>query len=494
MSYAQSTNLPIPDLKVIPDKYQSGIQELFSRWQAVRQRNHTLSEYYNLHQAVKELNVAIPEQFRTFNCCVGWCHKAVKVRAVRSIFDGFVFSGTKDDTLDALVSKNKLKTLYKQAYTMSLVHGVSAITVMAGVSTDDPVRVRVYSANQFCCIWDKDENRVGAGIVLADTDIKGKASRYVAHFPDAVLVIERHTLENKDNWSVSVEPNPLGIPMMDVFVHDADVDRPLGHSLLSPELLGIVDKAMRDVERMEVGAEFFTFPQRYVLGASQDLFGVKTGQKDEDGDDIYTASPAKKIQAYIGAYLSITKDDDGDVPQVGQFSPAQAENFTRVFENDAQRFSGCACVPLSQLGVLGNNYTSSDALGAANDPLILDVQDSNLANACVLENVARMMMAIQNNTELDKLTPEQKAVQAYFKDPSMPTISARADAWCKIGSQDKSIVGTRVYYENIGFAQATIDRIFSEKRQLRAIDALNRIASSVDSSPLMPNGDVKDGK
>lgn len=76
----------------------------------------------------------------------------------------------------------------------------------------------------------------------------------------------------------------------------------------------------------------------------------------------------------------------------------------------------------------------------------------------------------------------------------MPTISARADAWCKIGSQDKSIVGTRVYYENIGFAQATIDRIFSEKRQLRAIDALNRIASSVDSSPLMPNGDVKDGK
>lgn len=111
MSYVQSTNLPIPDLKVIPDKYQSGIQELFSRWQAVRQRNHILSEYYNLHQAVKELNVAIPEQFRTLNCCVGWCHKAVKVRAVRSIFDGFVFSGTKDDALDALVSKNKLKTL-----------------------------------------------------------------------------------------------------------------------------------------------------------------------------------------------------------------------------------------------------------------------------------------------------------------------------------------------------------------------------------------------
>lgn len=105
MSYAQSTNLPIPDLKVIPDKYQSGIQELFSRWQAVRQRNHILSEYYNLHQAVKELNVAIPEQFRTLNCCVGWCHKAVKVRAVHSIFDGFVFSGTKDDTLMPLYQK-----------------------------------------------------------------------------------------------------------------------------------------------------------------------------------------------------------------------------------------------------------------------------------------------------------------------------------------------------------------------------------------------------
>lgn len=476
--------LPCPDLNLMPKEYRGIIETLFNRWQSVRARNATLSEYYNLHQRLKELNSAIPDNFKELNCCVGWARKAVQVRAVRSIFDGFVFSGASDKDLDMLVKMNKLKTLYKQAYTMSLVHGVSAITVMAQNDVLAPVKVRVYSANQFCAVWDKDANRVGAGVVLAETDAHGVARKYIVHLPDAVIVINRVDIGERMTWEYTIESNPLGRPLLDVFVHDADLDRPLGHSLLTPEMLGIIDKAMRDVERMEVGSEFFTFPQRYIIGAADDLFSVPTGDIDEDGEEVRIQSAAKKYQSYIGAFLAITKDQEGDVPQVGQFAPAQADNFTRVFENDAQRFSGCSNVPLTQLGVMGNNYTSSDALGAANDPLILDVQHANFANGAVLENVARMMMAIAGKTTLDKLTPEQLAVQAYFKDPSMPTISARADAWCKIGSQDKAIVGTRVYYENIGFSQPTIDRILSEKRSLRAIEALNAIARSVEATPL----------
>lgn len=78
----------------------------------------------------------------------------------------------------------------------------------------------------------------------------------------------------------------MGRPLMEVICHDPDLDRPLGHSLLTRELRGIVDKAMRDVLRMEVGAEFFTYPQRYVLGAADTLFGdpPEGCTEDEEGN------------------------------------------------------------------------------------------------------------------------------------------------------------------------------------------------------------------
>lgn len=477
---SEAKTYSVPPKDIIPKEYREQVETLFNKWLQVQQRNTVLSTYYNLHQELRSLNIAIPKAFEKLNCTIGWCYKAVNVRVVRSIFDGFVFAGENDAKLDWLVRKNKLKTLYKQAYTMSLVHGVSAISVMADENDPYGCVVRAYSANQFSCIWDKDKNRIAAAIVLAGVDKNNVPTKYIAHFADAVLTITR----TGTKWQCEQETNPLGVPLIDVFVHEADLDRPLGHSLLTPELLGIVDKAMRDVERMEVGAEFFTYPQRYIIGASEQLFSVKNGE-DEDGEPIYEPSPAKKLQAYIGAFLAISRDEEGEVPQVGQFSPAQAENFTRVFENDAQRFSGCSCVPLSQLGVLGNNYTSSDALGAANDPLILDVQQSNLANAQTLENIAKLMMAISSHVTLDKLTETQKRVQAYFQDPSMPTMSARADAWSKIGAQDKSVIGTRVYYENIGFSQSAIDRIETEKRHKGAMAALNEIRNAQIATPLM---------
>lgn len=121
--------------------------------------------------------------------------------------------------------------------------------------------VRVFSANQFCCLWDKDARRIRCGVVLADVDRSGNASRYVCHFPDAVLTLVRiGSGGGPYEWGCETESNPMGRPLMEVFTYDPDPDRPLGHSMLTPEILGIVDKAMRDVLRMEVGAEFFTFP------------------------------------------------------------------------------------------------------------------------------------------------------------------------------------------------------------------------------------------
>lgn len=453
----------------IPDSLSQVLDDLFDTWASVRARNARLTQYYEMRNPVKDFGIAIPPGLKHVDEVVGWAQKAVDVRVNRSLFDGFVFRGRSDPTLDALVTQNRMRQLVRMATRSMLTHGCSAITVMRGSGSQPAAKVRAFSANQCCMLWDKDADQVGAGIVLAGVDREGNASRYVLHLPDRVTVFER----DPGSWewrTASDERNPVGAMLMVPLVNDADIDKPLGHPVLTPELTSIVDKAVRDVLRMDIGAEFFTTPQRWATGIAANLFSKpligEDGQPvidEETGEPVLVTDEAKKLRAYLGSLWLFTKDEDGDTPTLGQFPAGDAQNFIATYENDAQRFSGASLVPLAQLGVMGNTYTSSDALSASNDPLILDVQGINDGLKDSLWQVARLMMAVSRGVALSGLTEEQDGVMASFRDPSMPTMASRADAWTKLASIDQGIVGTRVFYEGVGLDQATIDRLMLAK-------------------------------
>lgn len=468
----------------VPDSLAQVLDDLFDTWAAVNARNARLTQYYEMRNPIKDFGIAIPPTLDHVDEVVGWAQKAVDVRVNRSRFDGFVFRGESDPTLDALVTQNRMRQLVRMATRSMLTHGCSAITVMRGTAGQPAAKVRAFSANQCCMLWDKDADQIGAGIVLAGVDREGNASRYVLHLPDRVTVFER----DPDTWAwrtASDERNPVGAMLMVPLVNDADIDKPLGHPVLTPELTSIVDKAVRDVLRMDVGAEFFTTPQRWATGIARELFSKpligedgKPVINEETGEPVLVTDEAKKLRAYLGSLWAFTKDEDGDTPTLGQFPAGDANNFIVTYENDAQRFSGASLVPLAQLGVMGNTYTSSDALSASNDPLILDVQGINDGLKDSLWQVARLMMAVSAGVRLDQLTAEQDGVMASFRDPSMPTMASRADAWTKLGGLDSSIVGTRVFYEGVGLDQATIDRLMLAKEDTAQELAYQQLFSS----------------
>lgn len=485
-----STPLPEPDEASVPEDCREVVRDLFDTWHAARTRNARLTRYYEMKNSVRDFGISIPPQLRHVEEVVGWAAKAIDVRANRIHFDGFVFSGDADPALDALVTQNRMQSLVGMATRSALVHGTAAMTVMRGNPGQPAAKVRAFSANQCCTIWDKDVDGAGAGIILSGVDRHNRANRYVVHLPDRVLTFSRGEWEDGGvRWGCTSEDNGIGAMLMVPIINAPDLDRPVGRSVLTPELTSIVDKAIRDVLRMDVGAEFFTAPQRYVLGAAESTFAKPLLDENGDpvidpetGDPMLVPDEAKKLRAYLGALWAFTRDENGDVPQVGQFPAGDAHNFISVYENDAQRFSGAANVPLAQLGVLSNNYTSSDALGAANDPLILDVQNIIDSLRDSLWQVARLMMAVSSGVTVNDLTADQNGVRAYFADPSMPTLAARADAWTKLAGVDKGIVGTRVFYEGVGLDQATIDRLMSETANARARQALAEVAQEITAS------------
>ena len=135
-------SLPRPSDSAVPDRFKARIDDLFDTWAGVRSRNAGLSAYYDMKNLLKDLGISIPEGMLSVNCTVGWCKKAVDARAVRSVFDGYVFEGREDAELNALVKGNRLRTLYNQACRSSLVHGVAAFTVMRGRAGQPAAMVR----------------------------------------------------------------------------------------------------------------------------------------------------------------------------------------------------------------------------------------------------------------------------------------------------------------------------------------------------------------
>lgn len=459
-----------PDAQCVPKKRRDDVFDVFETWDAVRPRNAELRKYYTQHNELVRITSENEVDDVTVEEVVGWAKDAVDSLAMRSILDGFVFEGEEDKEFNKLVRANALDSvLYPQSCVSALTYGVGWFTVMRGRPWQPAAFVRCFSGEQASGIWDKDECRLKCGAVLNDVDRDGRAKKYTFFWPDEVIVFERHG----EVWKHKSMPSDMGIPLMVPMVFEPDADRPLGHSRITPEIMRTIDRAMRQLKNLDVGCDSYVWPQRWMMGVERNLFE----EKDDDGNVIKVNKTRREV--YSGKILAMTRDVDGNVPQVGEFSQADVSPIISAYEQAAQQISGATHVPVNELGVLSSNYTSSEALQASTKALCMDVERMNRRNARTLEQVALMMMAIAENKRIDELTDAQRSVMANFRDPSMPTAAAMADANMKIASMDETYKGTRAFYRHCGWSEAEIDRFFAERRQQGAIASLNQIANAM---------------
>ncbi|MBZ4299306.1 hypothetical protein LAJ56_15200, partial [Streptococcus pneumoniae] len=102
--------------------------------------------------------------------------------------------------------------------------------------------------------------------------------------------------------------------------------------------------AKRTLMRSDVTAEFYSFPQKYVLGLSQDAEAIDTWK------------------ATVSSLLTFTKDDEGEKPNVGQFTTSSMSPFAEQLRTAAAGFSGEMGLTLDDLGFVSDNPSSVEAI------------------------------------------------------------------------------------------------------------------------------------
>lgn len=427
------------------------VRDLVQTWQDKMQRNTLRSFYYNMHRAPRDLGISVPPQLRMLKQVIGWPAKAVDMLAARSQFDGFTSA---DDevtaSLQSLTDRNGLKRGYRKATLSELKHSCAFATVTRGDADEhQPAAiVRFYPATSAAALWSEEKNRIACGMVVVDRDMRphhGEPTWVNVFTDDAVIMIRRQA--EGWPWSAEYMPHSMGRCLMEPLAYDATLDRHFGKSRISRSVMDITDSAMRAAVRSEISSEFFTSPQKYLLGVDEDPFATKS-----------------RWDAYIGSIFAVTTNPKtGSTPQFGQLSQGSMQPHIDYIRSLAARFSGETNVPLSSLGVVSDNPSSAEAIYAAKEDMVIDAQNLNGDNGDALRNIALMALAIERNTDYWAVLDANLSVQAKFRNPAMPSVVSQSDAMVKMISALPWLADSDVALEEFGFSDDQIQRLRSTR-------------------------------
>lgn len=420
-----------------PQEWAEMLEDLFTLWRSKLIRNQLRMRYYNGKNVLKDFGISIPPQLLNVETVVGWPQKAVDAMAVRCRFDGFTAADYETQAmLDGITNRSRLRFKYRQATESTLIHSCCFATVTL---EDGKSRIDFYSAENAAARWDDAKGRIAYGMVI-DSFSDGKPNEVTLYTDDAAV----HIWDDGIGWDWMAERYAMGRPTMAAFAYRPTFKKPFGQSRITRAVMSITDSAVREALRTEITAEFFTSPQKYLLGADRSAFqgeGNPTGQT--------------KWEAYIGNIFAVGRDVDGNIPQFGQLPQGSMQPHSDYLRSLASRFSGETNVPISTLGVIHDQPASAEAIYAASEPLIIECEDYNDSSRDTLKEIASMAIAAELDQPLDSVDARHLDFMPDFKNPAMPSVVSQTDAMIKIASVVPGFAGTDVFFEQIGFAEDT---------------------------------------
>lgn len=403
-----------------------------------------LDAYYNGEQQMTTLGISLPPELEGLRTVLGWPRLAVDPLHERLDVDGFRFpdADDADQGMWEIWQRNDLDTEAPMGWLDALIFGTSYIMVGTDDDSDVPL-VTVESPMNMSVRWDPRRRTVRSAVqVYSDEDGRSYATLAL---PDQTIDLASN---ERGEWEISNrDQHRLGaVPVLRMANRSRVHDR-RGRSEITPELRTVTDAAIRALLRMEVGAEFFSTPQRYAIGASMQDF------QDADGNMM------SAWETYIGRYLMMERDEEGNAPVVGQFAPSDPSAHTKVLDKYAELAASIMGLDGSYLGMSTDNPASADAIRMTTDRLVQKAKRKQRGFESAIEGAMRFALAFQQGEVPDSA----QMIETLWRAPEIPTPGATSDAICKqietgYLPADSDVAGAKLGYTVVERRQVAADR------------------------------------
>lgn len=382
-----------------------GIDYLRAKLATKKSRVHLRYGYYEMKHLAHDFGISTPPDLRYFMGVLGWCGKAVDSLADRLSFQQF-----ENDAfgMNDIYAMNNMDVLVDSAILSALVSSCSFVYIAADESGFP--QMRVIDGRHATGIIDPMTNMLKEGYAVLEFD------EYDAPLVEAYFVPGMTTILEKGKKPYAVlnaAPYPLLVPI----IYRPDAVRPFGHSRISRACMSIVDSAVRTVKRSEIAAEFYSFPQKYILGLDSN------------------AEQLDSWRATMSSFFRADKDEDGDKPVVGQFQTAAQTPHTEQLRIFAGLFAGETGLTLDDLGFPSANPSSSEAIRASHETLRLTARKAQKTFGTGLLNAGYLAACVRDGeTYQRRQVSRTRLCWAPLFEPDVTALAGIGDAVQKIQS------------------------------------------------------------
>ena len=344
-----------------------GVSYLKTKLQKKRGRVRTRYDFYEMKNIVHDFGISTPPDLRYWMGTLGWC-----ARAVDSLADRLVFREFSDDTynMNEIFNQNNKDIMVDSAILGSLISSCDFIYITS--DADGFPRMRVIDGYHATGELDPVTNMLTEGYAILEWDTYDKPILEAYLIPGETYIMEYGKV-------VDVIPNNAPYPLLVPIINRPDAARPFGHSRISRACMSIVSSAVRTAKRSEIASEFFSFPQRYILGMDE------------------SAERMDKWKVTMSSLLRIDKDQDGGHPVVGQFQQQSMTPHTDQLRMFAGLFAGETGLTLDDLGFPSQNPSSAEAIKSSHETLRLITRKAQRDFGVGLKNAGYLAACVRDN-------------------------------------------------------------------------------------------------
>lgn len=394
-----------------------GMEYLRAKLKCKRRRVQVRYDHYHMKNKIADFGKMIPPDYRWITPVLGWCAKAVDVLADRIVFDGFDGNGFR---VNEILTENNSDVLFDSAVISALISSCCFIYISA--DSEGYPRLQVIDGGSATGIIDPITNLLREGYAVLDTDDRGEPT-IEAYFT------AKQTEVYRKGEDVLIYENPAPYPLLVPMIYRPDPVRPFGHSRITRACMELVQEALRTLRRSEISAEFYSFPQKYILGLS---------------DSAEQMDKLDKWGATMSSMLAVTRDDDGNNPTVGQFQQQSMTPYSEQLKSIASLFAGETSLTLDDLGFATSNPSSYDAIRASHENLRLTARKAQRTFGTGFLNVVYLAACVRDKAAYTRyafagLTPRWLPIF----EPDAAALAGVGDAILKINQAAPDYLGEK---------------------------------------------------
>lgn len=346
---------------------EKGIEYLRKKLEKHKQRVDVRYSHYDMKHHDSSIGITIPPEIRRrYRAVLGWAAKGVDSLADRLVFREF----TNDNfEVTEIFDQNNPDIFFDSVVLSAMIASCAFVYISKGDA--DEVRLQVIEANNATGVIDPITGLLIEGYAVLSRDAQGEPNSELHFLPYRTDIYEN------GKYTTSI-PSNVAHPLLVPVIHRPDAVRPFGRSRITRAGIYHQSYAKRTLERADVTAEFYSFPQKYVVGTDPD-------------------SEFDTWKATVATMLEFTKGAEGEKPTVGQFTTPSMTPFTEQLRTAAAGFAGETGLTLDDLGYVSDNPSSVEAIKASHENLRLAGRKAQRSLGSGLKNVAYLAACLRDD-------------------------------------------------------------------------------------------------